>query len=657
MSKSARRCGMDSTTPRGLPPAWADFLRAERVRLERPWPAPVGGHAGSAGGKSTPHSAGATTSPSLRTITWGWRHGPEVIDAANAAASRYGAGARSARLLHGSAPAHEALEERLAAWTGQPASLLFSSGYMANLGRDRGPRRAGGDVVFHDQRAHASIIDGAKLSGAAAVSFPHNDTERLDDLLRRTPARRRLVATESVFSMDGDLAPLEALSETALRHEALLVVDEAHAVGVFGGGLLAARGAGTGAVVVGTLSKALGSIGGFAAGDAALIDYLINRARTFIFDTALPPSAVAAASAALDIARAEPEARRARPGSERDAAGGADRPGLSALDVGVADRATDLGEAGGGARRRGAPAGAGDPWRGRCVLRRRREGRRASGSASPPPTTRDTSGRSSRRWRGGRRRVGEVVLVTGTDTGVGKTVAAAWLAWRASRAGSVALIKAAQTGANPKVDGDEAFYRAALAGVDAAIETMLAFPEPLAPSIAARRAGRRVDFEGLARRCADVAAAHDVTLVEGSGGLLVPLDDEHDFSDLAAQLGARLAVVVRPGLGTLNHTALTMEAAARRGLAVDALICSGSRAAAGGGRAREPALLPRAVRRGPADRAAARGGGRSEKAGKPGRPRRGRAAGVARRRLDRLARLGGALGGRGRRGLGFGAGE
>ncbi len=171
--------------------------------------------------------------------------------------------------------------------------------------------------------------------------------------------------------------------------------------------------------------------------------------------------------------------------------------------------------------------------------------------------------------------MGEVVLVTGTDTGVGKTVAAAWLAWLASQQGSVALIKAAQTGADPKVDGDEAFYRAALSGVDVTIETLAAFPEPLAPFIAARRAGRQVDFEGLVDRCLEVAASHDVTLVEGSGGLLVPLDEEHDFADLAARLGARLVVVVRPGLGTLNHTALTLEAAGRRGLAVDALVCSG----------------------------------------------------------------------------------
>ena len=295
---------MDSTTPRGLPPAWADFLRAERVRLERlglrrsvVTPERRGGVHATLGGREY---VAFTSNDYL-----GLASRPEVIDAANAAASRYGTGARSARLLHGSTTAHEALEERLATWSVQPAALLFSSGYMANLGVITA-LAGGGDVVFYDERAHASIIDGAKLSGAAAVAYPHNDAERLDDLLRRTPARRRLVATESVFSMDGDLAPLEALSDTALRHEALLVVDEAHAVGVFGGGL-AARGAGTGAVVVGTLSKALGSIGGFAAGDAALIDYLINRARTFIFDTALPPSAAAAASAALDIARAEPE--------------------------------------------------------------------------------------------------------------------------------------------------------------------------------------------------------------------------------------------------------------------------------------------------------------------------------------------------------------
>ena len=172
--------------------------------------------------------------------------------------------------------------------------------------------------------------------------------------------------------------------------------------------------------------------------------------------------------------------------------------------------------------------------------------------------------------------MGRIVLVTGTDTGVGKTVAAAWLAWKASRAGRVALIKAVQTGADPGVDGDEAFYRAALRGTDVTLGTLASFREPLAPRIAARRAGRPLDFEALARRCESAAADHDLTLVEGSGGLLVPLDEERDFSDLALRLEAPLAVVVRPGLGTLNHTALTLEAADRRGLEVPLLICSGA---------------------------------------------------------------------------------
>ena len=166
--------------------------------------------------------------------------------------------------------------------------------------------------------------------------------------------------------------------------------------------------------------------------------------------------------------------------------------------------------------------------------------------------------------------------MTGTDTGVGKTVASAWLAWKASRAGKVALIKAIQTGADPEVDGDEAFYRAALRGTDVTLGTLASFPEPMAPLIAARRAGLPLDFGTLARQCESVAAAHDLTLVEGSGGLLVPIDEKRDFADLGLRLDAALAVVVRPGLGTLNHTALTLEAAERRGLEVPLLICNGA---------------------------------------------------------------------------------
>ena len=301
---------MGSTASPGPPRPWADFLRSERGRLER---------LGLRRSVVTPERRdGVRASLGSREYVLftsndylGLTAHPEVIAAAGEAAGRFGAGAGSARLLHGSTPLHEELQERLARLTGKQSCLLFSSGYMANLGL-LAALAGNGDAIFHDERAHASIIDGARLSRAAALSYPHNDAGRLDDLMRRTSARRRLVVTESVFSMDGDLAPLEALGETASRHDALLVVDEAHAIGVFGGGsgLLGGLEQDIPAVVTGTLSKALGSVGGFVAGDRELVEFLVDRARTFIFDTALPPSAVAAAAAALDVARNEPWRRK-----------------------------------------------------------------------------------------------------------------------------------------------------------------------------------------------------------------------------------------------------------------------------------------------------------------------------------------------------------
>ncbi len=171
--------------------------------------------------------------------------------------------------------------------------------------------------------------------------------------------------------------------------------------------------------------------------------------------------------------------------------------------------------------------------------------------------------------------MGRIVLVTGTDTGVGKTIVATWLAWLTSRSQRVALVKAVQTGADPAVDGDEAFYRAALAGHPITTTTLATFPEPLAPSIAARRSGKRVRAQDIARSCMEIAQDHDLTIVEGSGGLMVTIDEDTNFADLAGALSANLVVVIRPGLGTLNHTTLTLEAAFRRGLAIEMLVCSG----------------------------------------------------------------------------------
>ena len=171
--------------------------------------------------------------------------------------------------------------------------------------------------------------------------------------------------------------------------------------------------------------------------------------------------------------------------------------------------------------------------------------------------------------------MGRIVLVTGTDTGVGKTIVATWLAWLTSRSQRVALVKAVQTGADPAVDGDEAFYRAALVGHSVTTTTLATFPEPLAPSIAARRSGKRVRAQDIARSCMEIAQDHDLTIVEGSGGLMVPIDEDTNFADLAGALSADLVLVIRPGLGTLNHTALTLEAAFGRNLSVEMLVCNG----------------------------------------------------------------------------------
>jgi 8-amino-7-oxononanoate synthase len=259
---------------------------------------------------------------------------PAVIEAACAAARDYGVGAGASRLISGSMRAHHQLEERLAAFKGAEACLLFTSGYHANLGVISslvGP----GDAVFSDALNHASLIDGCRLSRAAVCVYPHGDVEALAARLRTVPARRRLIVTDSVFSMDGDVAPLQAICDLAQQYEAMVMVDEAHATGVLGphgAGLVEALGVGPRVTVqMSTLGKALGGFGAFVAGSRALIDFLVNRARTFIFTTALPPSVVAAAAAALTIVEREPERRvRLRRNAARL------RHGLAALGYDVA---------------------------------------------------------------------------------------------------------------------------------------------------------------------------------------------------------------------------------------------------------------------------------------------------------------------------------
>ena len=234
--------------------------------------------------------------------------------AAAEAVAEHGWGSGASPLVTGHAESHRKLEEDLAQFEATEAALVFSSGFAANAGTIAalaGP----GDVVFNDRKNHASLLDGSRLSRADVRVYPHADWRQLDRLLVKAGKyRRRLIVTDSLFSMDGDLAPLDRLADLAERHGAMLMIDEAHATGVFG-----KRGRGVAEqlgvedrvdVRVGTLSKALGSIGGFVAGSRPLVDWLVSRARPYIFSTAGPAAAAAAAWAALKIVYQEPERRR-----------------------------------------------------------------------------------------------------------------------------------------------------------------------------------------------------------------------------------------------------------------------------------------------------------------------------------------------------------
>ncbi|MEX0714027.1 MAG: aminotransferase class I/II-fold pyridoxal phosphate-dependent enzyme, partial [Pirellulales bacterium] len=231
------------------------------------------------------------------------------------AALEGGWGAGSSPLVSGRGRLTAELELRLAQFEGTEAALGFSSGFAANAG-SIAALAGRGDAVYSDELNHASIVDGCRLSRAQVHVYPHADCQRLEELLSQGQAyRRRLIVTDSLFSMDGDLAPLADLARLARRYGAMLLVDEAHATGVFGRlGRGVAEHFGVEhdvAVRVGTLSKALGGIGGFVCGSRRLIEWLVNRARPYVFSTAPPDAAAAAAMAALEVVRNEPQRRLA----------------------------------------------------------------------------------------------------------------------------------------------------------------------------------------------------------------------------------------------------------------------------------------------------------------------------------------------------------
>jgi 8-amino-7-oxononanoate synthase len=281
---------------------------------------------------------------------------PRVRGAAAEAAMRWGAGAGASRLISGNMKLHRRLEARLAEFKGYESALLFGSGYLANVGAISALARRG-EVVFSDELNHASIIDGCRLSRAETFVYRHRDTEHLAWGLREAEGCGTLIVTDGVFSMDGDIAPLEELVRLARSHDCRLMVDEAHATGALGpggrGSVAAAGLSGQVDVVMGTLGKALGSYGAYVCAGREIVDYLVNTARSFVFSTAPPPPVLAAALAALELLESHPHrvdrlqanaaTLRSALAGEGLAAGGSGTQ-IVPVEVGDAERTMELSE-------------------------------------------------------------------------------------------------------------------------------------------------------------------------------------------------------------------------------------------------------------------------------------------------------------------------
>ena len=296
------------------PQAAADALAALQQQHLRRTRRTVQGYAGEAG-TTQPRWGQAPLVNFCGNDYLGLARDPRLTAALTEAAAHWGVGSGASHLVTGHTHEHQQLEEELAAFTGRESALLFSTGYMANVGVvsalcGRGER------VLQDRLNHASLIDGARLSGGRLLRYRHNDVADAARLL--APAEHAteagsavLVATDGVFSMDGDVAPVAGLAALAQQHQAWLLVDDAHGLGVLGahgGGVLELAGLGAQQVplLVGTLGKALGTFGAFVAGERDLIDYILQRARSYIYTTALPPAVAAATRAALTLVRDEP---------------------------------------------------------------------------------------------------------------------------------------------------------------------------------------------------------------------------------------------------------------------------------------------------------------------------------------------------------------
>ncbi len=512
------------------------------------------------------------------------RH-PRLVEAARAALAEHGAGGRASRLLGGGSDLHERAERAAAEWLGTEAALLFPSGYQANLGLVTSLVRRG-DVIFSDRLNHASLIDAARLSRARVLVFAHRDLDELDRLLGRAGgARRRLVLSEGTFGMDGDLAPLAELHELCRRHDAWLVVDEAHSAG-----LLGAQGGGAWSAVeeaglrpdrlaarVVTGGKALGTGGAFVAGGAVLCDHLVNHARTFAFTTAPTPAVAGALIEAMALVRDGSDLRDRALAHARDVATRLGLPEPAAAVVPVprpgAEAAMESAEvlrtAGFDVRAVRPPTVPEGGARLRIVCHA------FNSEAEVDELTRrlneDVVGHVA---PAAEKSTDRTLVVVGTDTGIGKTVVSALLLRAARRLGTAAYWKPVQTGDD---SDSETVRELTEARPHEILRPAWSLALPASPHEAAAAEEREIEparlveaFGGLRRMLPDANL-----VVELAGGLQVPYREGYTQADWLEHIAAPLVLVARSGLGTLNHTLLTLESLRARHLEPRALFLVG----------------------------------------------------------------------------------
>ena len=520
---------------------------------------------------------------------FGLSRDPHVIARAKAALDQYGAGSRASRALGGDSPLHKEAEELAADWLEAPRALLFPSGWQACAGV-LGALVGRGDVIFCDRMLHASLIDGARLTRARRVITPHLDLAALENALRQSMgARRRLIATEGVFSMDGTAPNLVRLSELAVEYDAWLLIDEAHSAGVLGPRGRGAWGAACeeGALDANLVSrivtggKALGCAGAFVLGSSELRSLMLTKARSFLFTTAPSPAVTGALCGAIERIQELDQERVQLRTHARHLAQELDLPtpagAIVPVPIGSSERALDL------------------------TLKLRAQGIQVR--AVRPPTVPNGESRirivlhSSQTtaqidqlvealrnldWTQNsipqeRTSASRALWVVGTDTDVGKTVASAGLLHALRTLGRCGYCKPVQTGSEDPLSSDTNEIRRLVPDLLTCTPS-IELPLPASPHEAAAAVGVQIDVpqlnswldEQLRRQTSGVL------VVEPAGGLHVPLTPEVLTSDWCAQRSEALVLVARSGLGTLNHTLLTLEALITRNLHPRALILVGT---------------------------------------------------------------------------------